>query len=123
MTRHDPTLRRATYKDAVEFYGKTPPFSFDGFVAEFEGKVLGLGGIYYQCGMPVAFTDLKPSIKKHKRFMVMACKMLCKMFDELDTPVYAVADSNEPTAPYLLIRLGFKPTGVFGLNGETMIRM
>ena len=122
MTRSDPILRSATYKDAVSFYGGTPPFSFKGFAAELDGEVVALGGVYYQAGAAIAFSDLKPAIRKHKRFMVMACKMLVNMFDELDTPVFAVASSNEPTAPYLLIRLGFKPTGVFGPNGETMVR-
>lgn len=123
MTRRDPILRRATYKDAVAYYGQTPPFSFDGFAADLDGEVIAIGGVYYHEGGAIAFSDLKPAIRNHKRFMVLACKMLTKMFDELGTPVYAVASSNEPTAPYLLVRLGFKPTGVFGPDGETMIRM
>ena len=48
--------------------------------------------------------------------------MLMQLLDTVKGPVYAVACSTEPTAPYLLARLGWKPTGLFGPQGETLVR-
>lgn len=122
MTRSEPTFRRATAQDALVFYGKTPPMSFRGFVAELDGEVIGIGGIYYNEGVPVAFTDLGEPMRKHKKAIAKACRMLTRFFDQTGGKVYAVACPKEPTAPYLLAKLGFKPTGLFGPLGETLVR-
>lgn len=120
----DVTIRPATQKDAVQFYdGRRPPFSFRGYVAEKDGVVIGVGGVYYQDGIPVAFSDMKPAMRRHKKVMAKACRILLSLFDQIGGPVYAVACSTEPTAPYLLAKLGFRPTGVFGPQGETLVRI
>jgi hypothetical protein len=48
--------------------------------------------------------------------------MLMALVDTIKGPVYAIANMDEPTAAYLLIKLGWRPTGAFGPFGETLIR-
>lgn len=122
MTRSEPTIRPATAADAVAYYGKTPGMSFRGYVAELDGEIVGIGGVYYDNGMPIAFSEMKPPMRSHKKAMAKAVRMFERLFDSLGTKVYAVACATEPTAPYLLAKLGFKPTGVFGKHGETLVR-
>jgi len=116
------TFRHATTADAKAYYGISAPFSFRGYVAELEGELVGIGGIYYQAGVPVAFSEMRPAMRAHRKAIAKACRMLTQFFNQLGGPVYAVACPTEPTAPYLLAKLGFKPTGVFGDRGETLVR-
>jgi hypothetical protein len=122
MTKSKPILRTATFADTVLFYGKPSPVTFHGIVAELDSEIIGIAGVYKQGSRPIAFSDLSPALRKYRKTMVTACKMLVNLFDTIGAPVYAVANPNEPTAPYLLVRLGFKPTGLFGPAGETFMR-
>lgn len=118
MTRCE--FRKATAQDALEFYGKPPCNSFRGIVAVEDGKVIGIGGLFYEGKNLVAFSDMKPEMRKHRKDMARSCRMLIDMVREAKRPVYAVADPNEPTSPYLLAKLGFEPTGMFGPSGEIL---
>lgn len=119
----DVEFRVATLADAQAFFGTYPPARFRGFVAVMDSTVVGIGGVYYHGGRMVAFSDLKPEIRKHKKVIAKGCRILCKFFEELNMPVYALANENEPTAPYLLAKLGFKPTGQVTPLGEYLVRI
>jgi hypothetical protein len=119
---NDIVIRPATDKDARSYNGKRPLYSFRGFVAEKDGEVLGMCGIYFQAGVPIAFSDLRPELRAHKKILAKGCRIVQRLIEELGRPVYAVACDKEPTAPYLLAKLGFRPTGVFGPYGETLVR-
>ena len=116
------TFRPATAKDAFRYAGKIPPFSFRGYVAELDDEIVGIGGVYYQDGVPIAFSEMRPAMRLHRKAIAKACRMLMQFLNQLGGPVYAVACPTEATAPYLLAKLGFKPTGVFGEHGETLVR-
>lgn len=116
-------FRVATLEDAKQFFDGYPPVRLRGFVAELNGEVIGIGGVYYHGGVPVAFSDLKPEIRKHKKILAKGCRILCKFFEELNVPVYALANQSEPTAPYLLAKLGFKPTGQVTDVGEYLVKV
>jgi len=122
MTKSEITFRTATAADAMAYYGGPPPYSFKGFVAELDGETVGIGGVGYQNNMPIAFSEFKETMRPHKKAIAKACRMLTKFFDELRVPVYAVACDTEPTAGYLLAKLGFKPIGLYGPAGETLMR-
>lgn len=119
---NDVEFRRATSEDVFEFFGGYPPARMRGFVGVLDGKVVAVGGVYYHAGSLVAFSDLKPEIRKHKKALAKGCRMLVKFFEELNVPVYALASQSEPTAPYLLAKLGFKPTGQVTSLGEYLVR-
>lgn len=120
---NDVEFRVATLADALEFFGGYPPARFRGFVAVLNGAVVGIGGVYYHGGAMVAFSDLKPEIRKHKKIIAKGCRILCKFFEELNMPVYALANAHEPTAPRLLAKLGFRPTGQVTDAGEYLVKV
>jgi len=119
MTRCE--IRTATAKDAHDFYGKPPSNSFKGFVAVKSGRVIGIGGVFYTKTGLIAFSDMKPEMRQHKKAIVKGCRMIMDMVKNAEVPVYAVANDNEPTANNLLERLGFVNTGVKNELGDTLV--
>lgn len=119
MTRCE--FRQATAKDAREFYGEKPPFSFRGVAAIKDGKVVGLGGIYREAHYLVAFTDMKDEMRENKKDIAKGCRMIHKMIIDEKRPVYAVANREEPTAEALLAKLGFVPSGRETSKGSILI--
>lgn len=108
--------------DAIAYYGEAPKQSFRGYAAELDGEIIALGGVYYQDGLPIAFTEMKPKMRMHRKAIAKGCRMIVRLLDDIGGSVYAIACNAEPTAPYLLAKLGFKPTGLFGPHGETLVR-
>jgi hypothetical protein len=117
-------FRPARQEDARAFYGKDPELSFRGYVAELHGEVVGVGGVYYDAGgIPMAFTEMREELAKRKKDCARACRLMVGYIDSLRVPtVYAVADQNIETAPRLLRRLGFIPTGHETERGELLVR-
>jgi hypothetical protein len=116
---NDITFRPATSEDAELFYGRAPRFSFKGFVAEYHGDVVGLGGIYYHGDLPVAFTDMAAPMRRDRKACARACRLLTQYFDATGHPVYAVP---APTSAKLLAKLGFRQTGRNTPIGELLMR-
>jgi len=119
MTRCN--FRKATAQDSYEFYGKPPCNTFRGIVAEIDGRVIGIGGLFYEGKARVAFSDMKPEMKQHRKDIARACRMLIDIVKEAKAPVYSVCDTNEPTSFNLLKKLGFVSTGITGPMGEILI--
>lgn len=116
-------FRPATRADALAYYGREPEATFRGYVAEQDGKIIGIGGVYYDLGFPVVFTEMKPEMCGAKKAIARATRLMIDYVDSLPYPtVYAVADTEYPTAPYLLAKLGFAPTGRMTERGELLVR-
>lgn len=98
------TIRAATQRDVETFYGKMPPLTMKGFVGEHEGNILGIGGIYWDEGKKVLFSDIKPEGKKFKKTMVRIAKRIIAEFN----PRYAIAEVDTEGAIKLLEHLGFE---------------
>lgn len=114
-------FRRATAQDAEEFYGRPPLASFRGYAAVEDGKVIGVGGVYYdEFRRPVVFSEMKPEMEKHTKAKAKAVRMLVKFAEEKHRILFAVADARYPTSGYLLAKLGFKPTGEMTTMGELL---
>ena len=119
MTRCE--FRQATAKDAYEFYGEKPPFSFKGVAAVKDGKVVGLGGIYREAHYLIAFTDMKDEMRESKKDIAKGCRIVHNLIIEEPRPVYAIANQDEPTAKALLAKLGFVPSGKETDKGSILI--
>lgn len=116
-------FRRATYEDAVAFYGKPPEMSFKGYVAVEDGEVIGVGGVFYdELRRPIAFSQMKDAMRSRTKDKAKAVRILMTFAHSLHKRVYAVADPGEPTAPRLLKRLGFRPTGEVTRLGDLLVR-
>lgn len=115
-------IRQATVQDAREFYGQDPVYSFRGYAAELNGDIVGLGGVYFEDGKPVVFSEIRDAMRPHKKAIAKATRMLMRMLDDLGRSAYAFACPTEPTSGYLLAKLGFKPTGMVGPYGDVLVR-
>lgn len=118
-------IRRATAQDAQRYYGGAPLMSFRGFVAVEDGEnVVGIGGVYRDdFGRPIVFSQMKPQMRKYLKARAKAARMLVQFaHDVAGSRVYAVADPSEPTAPRLLNKLGFHPTGEMTAMGELLVK-
>ena len=115
-------IRRATEADAIAYYGARPPLSLRGYVAELDGEIVGIGGLSYEGGNAVAFSETKPALRERREDMKRGLKVLMAMVKSCRTPVYAVADPDEPGAAELLARLGWTPTGRTCPIGDVLIR-
>jgi len=119
----DINFRPATRSDALRYYGRDPVATFRGYVAERGGEIIGIGGVYYDLGVPVVFTEMSPEMAASKKDCARGARLMVSYLDSLDIPVvYAVADTNYTTAPYLLAKLGFVPTGRMSERGELLAR-
>lgn len=112
-----PVIRPATSADAEAFFGRPTPISFRGFVALLHGKVVGIGGLNWEAGRLVLFSDMKPEMRRFRKAIAVAIRLLVGYARAQGRPVYAVASPTEPTAEKLLSRLGFRQTGVTGARG------
>lgn len=122
MTRHKVEFRQATAKDAKAFYGHMPMKTMRGFVAVLDGEPIGIGGIFYDSGAMVAFSEMKDEYRARKKDVARGIRLLCQMFDDLPGDVFAAANRNEPTAKALLTKLGFMNSGLVGPAGEILVR-
>ena len=114
------TFEVATQATVTEFLGGPPPFSLRGYVARVGGRVVGLGGVYYDAGRAVAFSKMKDEMRPKRKACAKACRMLVDLIRETPGPVYAIASPDEATAPALLQKLGFVPTGVSSPHGPLL---
>lgn len=117
------TFRRATAQDAEGFYGKTPDRSFRGYAAVKDGRVVGVGGVYYDdFRRPIAFSESNDGMDGEKRAKVKATRLLIEFVESLYPRVFAIADPRYDTSGPLLKRLGFVGTGEMTEMGELLVR-
>lgn len=108
MTRPELQIVPATLDLVQQFAGKPPPYSFKGHAGLLDGKVVGLGGIFFRDEVPVIFAEFTPGLARRHR--AQAFRFLEEEFDKWAGVLFAICDSGFASAPGLLDRLGFKPT-------------
>lgn len=99
------------------FFGRPPPYTFRGHAALIGDKVVGLGGISFVGGMPIAFTDMKDELRARPMDRARCYRFLKRQFQHHAGRLFAICSEDEPTAPRVLERLGFKP-----VTGRLMMR-
>jgi hypothetical protein len=109
-------IRRATQKDAERWYGKPPVFSMKGYVAEKDGELLGIGGVFRAGARQYVFAEMLPSAHCYAKSILTLAKKV--MQDVEGSVVYAIRQDDEPTAQRFLEHLGFKPVD----EGEALYR-
>ena len=113
-------IRPATQKDAEEFYGKSPMYSMRAYVSVIGGKVVGIGGVCRQEGHMVAFSEMRPEMREHKKDIIRGYRKIFEIIQGYNT-VFAVANPNEKHAKKLITRLGFVLTEI-NREGEEVYR-
>lgn len=116
----DIAIVPATQALARAYWGGAPPYSFRGYAAVRGTEPLGFAGVFRAYGRLWAFSGFRPELRPYRKVRVAGVRKLVSLLDELPCPVYATADPAEETAPALLARLGFAPTGEF-LDGVEIL--
>lgn len=102
-----PIVRLATDDDVRAFYDGPLPLTVKAWVADLDGKVIGIAGMVYDHGMPAyLFAGMKPEMKRYKRTIVRASKMVLDAFRHV--PAGAFVDPKIPNARRFLEHLGFR---------------
>jgi hypothetical protein len=110
MTKPDVLMVPATSALVEAFYGRPPIWTMRGHVALIEDRVVGVGGISYEEGLPILFSDAAPELRARRRDMVRGVRLLERQARAFRGTLFAIAGTGETAAPRLLGRLGFKPT-------------
>lgn len=112
-----PVLVPLTHDHLVEMLGeegRRP--SIKGVAGYVDGKLAGVGGLFYMPGHVVVFCELKEEARKHGLVIALAAAKLIREAKRRHKRIIAMIDRNEPTAETWLTRLGFVPE-----NGDLWI--
>lgn len=104
----EPVIRPATQADLEQFYEGHIPVSMRAHVLELGGKILGVGGLYFDDGYTVAFSHLKDELRAHKKWIARGARYLQRVIAQEPGTVLALASPREKTSEHLLQRLGFE---------------
>lgn len=121
MTRHNPRLetRPLTIEDYEVFYNiKSMSFTTRGYAFYLDGALAGIGGIRYENGYFLAFSDIKPDIVVPKATVLRCGLKVMKMIKDMGITVVAVKNKNLEKAGRFLTALGFEHTGTTEANEE-----
>lgn len=108
----------ATTALAEAWQGRPPAYSLKGWVALRDGKPLGMAGVYWIDGTPIAFSEWRDDLDRRTR--VRAVRLVMGLIRGIRMPVYAVCGEHSGA---LLARLGFVPTGRDAMGGPLLVRM
>lgn len=103
-------FRDATRQDFIDFYGRPPPFTITGIVAERDGALVGFAGWYSHGDCICAFTDHKGMTKRE---MIRAGKEVMRMLMRPGRDVIAIPQPEHGTVA--LRHWGFSSLGDTGL--------
>lgn len=92
-------VRHATAGDMLDFYGRAPPYAVRAWVAEEDGKVLGVAGYHLEAGCAVVFSDRRGGIPR-----MTIWREAKKMMRRITVPALCVAEDG--AGPFLE-RLGW----------------
>lgn len=101
-----PIIRPARAEDMDAFYEKKNQGTMRALVAELDGKPIAIGGIMYQDGKVVAFSQMKEEMRKFPMTIMRGAKAITKLLK--GSGAIARASDQEKHAPKLLSHLGFE---------------
>jgi len=104
------TIRPATQKDVERWYGSRPLFGLRAIVAELDGVVVALSGVYRSGDNYVAVCGSTPEMRRRKRDVIALIEKSKKLFKRYPF-VLAFRSEEEPTSESLLRHIGFSRVG------------
>ncbi len=103
-------IRPATRRDFKEFFADDLPRPrARAWVAEVDGKVLGIGGYYFAGENAVAFSNYKPGLTKKQK--VLGARKLVEILKGTRLPIIAMEDDQNGTNA--MKHFGFEDYGLF----------
>ncbi len=122
MRKSKITFETATKAHITEFYGDQSLKSLKGHVALLDGRVVGVGGLGFEKGHMVLFSDISDEMRPFKKYIVKAVRVLGQIVEDVKYPITAVADRREALSEKLLTGMGFIFTGLLTDNGDKVFR-
>jgi hypothetical protein len=109
-------VRLATTADVRAYFGALPAQTMRAYVAEMGGEIVGIVGLVQERGGAALFADWREVLRPHFRSMAVmrAIRAVLGWVQASVVPVVAGAKEDEPLAPGLLERMGFRPVEVAG---------
>lgn len=104
--KSSPDLRPATAADIAAFTNGEMKMTCRAIVADLDGDILGMGGVYYTGSHVIAFSDFKDKMRKYPFTMARAVKIIMNIVG--NKPCLAVADARHEGSDKLLEKIGFK---------------
>jgi hypothetical protein len=96
--------REAKEEDLLEFVD-TVPSSYNAWAAVENGKVFGIGGVYYDDGKAIAFSNMREDIPVKDR--IKGARIIMDILSQTEGPIYAYPESYK-SAPATLKHFGFE---------------
>ena len=112
-------FRPATLKDVEFFYPEGIPTSVKAIIAEHNGAVLAIGGLYKAGQQMVCFSGMVDDMRRFPKQILKMARLVMKMC-QLYPCVYAVASENEATSKRFISHFGFEPFW-FSTDGEIYV--
>jgi len=109
-------IRPATQKDVEQWYGSRPLFGLRALVAELDGAVIAIAGVYRSGDNYVAVCGSTPEMRRRKRDVIAMIAESKKLFRHYPF-VLAFQSEEEPTAESFLRHVGFSRVGRAPLGG------
>jgi hypothetical protein len=109
--RHNPSvdIRPITHEHVCAFYETdTPPVTVKGLSFFLDGELAAIGGVRYERGYFIAFSDIKPGVTVSKATVYRCGLEVMKFIKGIGIPVVAMADERLESAPRFLEHLGFE---------------
>lgn len=93
--------------DFQAFYGRDLPYTAKGWVAELDGKIIGIGG-FALLGMPaLAFSDMTEEMKAFPITIMRESKRIMAELAKTRSSAYCLASKEFPNSAQFLERLGW----------------
>lgn len=111
LKNHNPRLdfRPSTIEDIVDMTGiSSLKNTVRAMTFLLDGEVSGIGGVKYESGYYVAFSDIKPDIDVSAATVARCGLEVMKMIKSMGVQVLAVKSTSSPGADRFLKFLGFE---------------
>lgn len=95
----------ATADDYEAMYGEPPCASLQGYVVKKDGKPVAIGGLYYQYGRHVVFSEIKEPVRK--RDILRVCHLVLGLAKQKRATVFSLL-GKLPTSINLLKHFNFQ---------------
>jgi hypothetical protein len=101
-----PDLRPATTQDIAKFTDGKMKMSCKAIVADLDGEIIGIGGIYYTKENVIVFSDFTEKMEEFPFTIARAVKLIMNIVG--NKTCVAIADEKHPGSEKLLTRIGFR---------------
>ena len=100
-------IRPARGDDVEAFFGRPSPFTLiNAEVADSDGEILALMGVYWYEKRRYIFSDMRETALKYRKKILATAKAFMRKLPK--GVYYAVPDTRHPTADRFLRHLGFE---------------